>query len=321
MDAGLSIRVARSQPGLRPTPAGWAALLFGLILTIAAVNTGNNLLYLLLAFNLGLLAAEWTVGAANLDGLELRCASEPEGGAGEAFEAELLVTRRGRWSSLALLLELPGQPPVALARLPVGEDQLVRCPLRYGRRGLHPLGPVRISSTFPFGLMLRRRTIALEGEAVAFPTPVAPNRSPLSSSASDGGARGLGDELAELGDHREYDDARHIHWPSSARAGRLIARKPRGGSASPEVVVLRTRGRSAGDPRAEAPIARAAGAVRALLLRGTPVRLIGPELDLGPGEGSRFWRAVLRALARLDPTAPDPAPELGGWSIEQDASA
>jgi uncharacterized protein (DUF58 family) len=192
----------------------------------------------------------------------------------------------------------------------------LQLPLRYLHRGAFALGPIRLTSTFPFGWVRRGRTLPSDAVALAAPRPLPPEREIRISGGRDGGLLGLGEQAGDLADYRPGDDSRWLHWPLSARAGRLIVQKPLGGITRPELVVLRTRGRANGAPETERGIARAAGLALALLRQGFPVRLVGPGFALGPGEGERFWRALQRGLALLDATAPDPAAVCGGWEVE-----
>jgi len=302
-----------------PTPAGLAMAGVVSILALAAFNTGNNLLYLLLSGSLGLWVAEWLLGRSNLVGLSLRVPQAPEGVVGEPLAAEAWARKSGRFPALSIVLEPAQQPGCTLLRLRPGVEQILHLPLRYRQRGAFPLGPARISSTFPFGWVRRSRSAALDAIALALPQPLPPEREIQISGGRDGGSSGIGEQAGDLAEYRPGDDSRWLHWPTSARIGRLIVQKPLGGTTRPETVVLRTRGRPNGDPAAELAIRHAAGLSQALLRRGSPVRMVGPGIDLGPGEGARFSRAILRALALLDTMAPDPPADKPGWEVSADA--
>jgi len=297
-----------------PTAAGLALAGLTAVLLLAAFNTGNNLLYLLLSVALSLWAVEWCLGRNNLRGLALRFAESPEGTAGVPFSAAAALTQSGRFPALSILIKLPTQPACALLRLPPGRQSL-ELPLSYSQRGQYALGPARISSSYPFGWIRRARSLAVSQRALALPRPLPVEGDINISGGRDGGVIGVGEQAGDFADYRPGEDARWLHWPISARVGHLVVQRPLGGASQPETVVLRTGGRRAGDPQLERAISRTAGLLLELLRRGAAVRLRAPGLDLGPGEGSRFYRLALRGLALLDPTAPDPPAGCRGWVL------
>ena len=98
-------------------------------------------------------------------------------------------------------------------------------------RGVHPVGPIEIRRTDPFGLLTRERSIGGVGEIIVHPRvlPLRGHIGPGRLSATEAGRRRAADDpLAGFQSMREYvpgDDTRAIHWPTTAKAGRLMVRE------------------------------------------------------------------------------------------------
>ena len=120
--------------------------------------------------------------------------------------------------------------PVALPALASGERRVVRYPLPTMRRGLVPVGPLRLVRADLFALA--RRVIAF-GEAETLlvrPATVELGAYPagrahsLDGPTSDAATAGTG-AFHSLRDYVLGDDLRRVHWPSTARTGTLMIRQ------------------------------------------------------------------------------------------------
>ncbi|MCR2812734.1 DUF58 domain-containing protein [Microbacterium sp. zg.Y1090] len=112
------------------------------------------------------------------------------------------------------------------------------------RRGVHTLGPLAVSSTDPFGLVLRSHTLPLVTQVVVAPEVVdLPALSDLPGEA--GGTRHTAsNELGQGADNlipRVYvagDSMRRIHWRASAHRDELMVRQEEQESTPAATVVL-----------------------------------------------------------------------------------
>lgn len=111
-------------------------------------------------------------------------------------------------------------------------------PARYradcdARRGLYPVGPVSIVGRDPWGVARAARELdASVGRITVYPrvTPLARFADVRGAARFDvgtmtAGRAGVGLEFLGVREYREGDPPRLIHWPTSARAGRLIVRE------------------------------------------------------------------------------------------------
>ena len=306
----MRVRVTPTREGL-----WFLALLLGVL--AAAVNTGNNLLYVVLACLLALLMVANVLAEVNLRGIDVRRVLPPEAFAESpaAGWLELHNTRRGRaWTVRVEDLDALDRSAVtddtavlaAGVALSVPPGGSVRVPVRwrFPHRGRHQLGVLRVSSAFPFGVLRRSRTLGRPDELVVYPRPAG------GGDAERGAATGITDDAprrrgnqGELAGFREYvpgDSLRDIHWTTSARVGRPMI-VVRSGQVAREVVIRvdETQG-----PGVESAVRRATGAVLRHLSWGHAVGLELGQERLEPRTGSSWRRTLLGRLALLGLEAP-----------------
>jgi len=99
------------------------------------------------------------------------------------------------------------------------------------RRGRFMLGPITLYSGDPFGLFLLKRDIPLASHIVVYPPTFAiPGFSPRIGQVSGGDAlrrrtHYVTTNVAGVRDYVPGDSFNRIHWPSTARTGRLIVKE------------------------------------------------------------------------------------------------
>ena len=288
-------RWLRPPRTLQPTRAGWLFFALTLGVGFAALNTGNNLLYLVFSFLLGFLvlsgrALRGRAAAASRCAGACRASCSPRRRRRVALEVEnapapgalLRDRRRGsrrrraarRGAPRPRVRAAPRAGRAAAARLPAQRARARPAALRgLPRLDALPLRPVRAS----------RCCIEAPGETLVYPALDARPRRAASAaraaaSASRAAARtGAAPRRRACADFRPGDSARSVHWRASARRGLLLVRD-REREEKPEFdVLLRTRGRPA-DDAFEAAVRRAASELVAHLRCGLPR---GPRHRLG----------------------------------------
>jgi uncharacterized protein (DUF58 family) len=296
-------------PAPRPTRDGWWCLGAALGLGFAAMNTGNNLLYLLTALLLALVIVSGVISEQSRRGVRLRAVIPDEIYAGRPFTlgARLENVKRRR-ASRSLALETP-ERRMYVDRLGPGETRLLTWETTLERRGRRRLAGVRVTTRFPFGLFVKTSRRLLDDEVLVFPAVRALD-DPWRKRLAAGGARpvrrrGRGHDLYNLRDYRPGDDRRLIHWRSTAKTGALVVRELEAETALDTRLVL--LGDGTRDPaRLEAALAEAASVAAHLVRTDAAVELVGPGLHVPPGRGRAHLRRLLTALALFEP-APAPA--------------
>jgi uncharacterized protein (DUF58 family) len=293
------------------TRAGRTYLVLTIGIGLGALNTGNNLLYLVLGVQLATIVASGVLSEASLRGLRVRRLGAEAPHAGEPFVYRLAISRQ-RGTSFGLTFsethpQLEGS--AALAILRPGVEVVVRCHLLAPRRGPYALRGVRVTTTFPLGLFSKGRILEVPGELLVFPRRVP---APSGDALSDGGRgqraarrfRREGDgDTAGLRPLRPGEDARRVHWLKSAERGQLLRVERDAEETRSVVLYLDTAARGALLERA---CEETAARVRALLAGGAEVGLEAAPERLPPDHGARHERLLLGALARagLDEAAP-----------------
>lgn len=206
-----------------------------ILLGVGAVNTGNNLMYLVLSLLISIISISGTLSELDLRGLAVKRHHLRELGLGEASVLRAEVhNNKGRAALHVEVDEVVDADELEMRAglvLHLAPQEIASCftVVRPKRRG--PIGSagMRISTTYPFGFA--RKSIVIE-EPTTF--LVLPEVTPVELGL--GGGRGLGElerspkagqgnELRGLRDFRPGDANRDLHWKVSARRGRLIARE------------------------------------------------------------------------------------------------
>jgi len=309
-------------PAPRPTRDGWWFLGVALGLGFAAMNTGNNLLYLLTALLLALVIVSGILSERSRRGLRLRAVLPEEIYAGRCFVlgARLENIKRRRVSR-SLAVQTAGRR-LYVERLAPGEARILTWETTLPRRGRQRLPGVRVTTRFPFGLFVKSSRVLLDTPVLVYPA-VRPVGEAWRRRLSGEGRRpvrrrGRGHDVYNLRDYRPGDDRRLIHWRSSAKTGTLVVREHEVETGLDTRLVL--VGDGTREPvRLEAALSEAASLAAHLLRGDASLELIGPGVHVPVGRGRAHLRRVLEALALYEPSAAPaawPAPRPGVTDLE-----
>ncbi|MDR5699988.1 DUF58 domain-containing protein [Agromyces aerolatus] len=115
--------------------------------------------------------------------------------------------------------------------LPSGDDTArLEYRIRPGQRGVYEVGPLRVTTTDPFGLARVSRDAGTPQELVVTPQVIPLDPAVGTAAAVDGVLHGLQRRTHPNADEfiaREYrhgDPLRRVHWPATARRGELMVR-------------------------------------------------------------------------------------------------
>ena len=201
----------------------------------AAVNTANNLLYLLLGMLLALIVVSGVMSEISLRDLTVtrRLPARAQVGRPHLVEIEVF-NHKSRIPSYAIEVEdlRAGQPAdkrCFFLKISPRSAQVAayrRTPTRRGR-DLHT--GVRIATRFPFGLFEKSREILADGELIIYPAVDAVRIHQVHSGATSLGdgtvGRGAGEDVVGLRPMRHGEDPRDIYWRKSAATGQLVLRE------------------------------------------------------------------------------------------------
>ena len=291
----------------------------------AAINTGNNLLFLVLGLLLASIVVSGILSEQSLKGVRVERRLPSNATAGQPALVGLLA-RNGKPRAPSFSLELRERGGEVSGRgflVLLGAQQTAEVAYRFvpRRRGLHRFEQLEVATKAPFGLFEKSRPLGAPAELVVFPRRVAAPPLPAWALARHGERPedriGIGLEVHSLRDHRAGEDARTIHWKSSARAGRLIAVDREQERRKRVCVVLDQRALSG--TALDRAVEQAAALVERELDAGAEVSLAVAGQNLDAGSGDAQLQEALTLLALLGPAGPGtpaPRPDLEASVLE-----
>jgi len=209
-----------------------------LLLGFAAVNTGNNLLYLMVSALLGFMAISGLLGQQNLQRLEVRVIPVDDLFARLPGRVEIELHNRRRWLPAFLISVEIGDGKTLLPLLGTGQRQRQGLSLTLPGRGYQSLPPVWIRSCFPINFFVRSRLLPLHQQLLVFPQPLTATL-PLAACESEAARQlvlaqpGIDGELRSIDSYGATDPLKAIHWKLSARHDELrVKRQSRLGAPS-----------------------------------------------------------------------------------------
>jgi len=303
---------------------GVALAVAGLGLLLAGFGLGYRELVVLGCA--ALLAVACAVGyAAWRPELEVHRVARPDRVTrGESSTVTLTVHNGSRWRAATLIAyDRCGERriPVPLLRLRPQRDTVVSFPVPTERRGVVPIGPLRVIRADPLGLVSVARTHGDRTQVWVHPRshPLAAVPAGVTRSL-DGRIDRVPHGSITFAALREYvvgDELRHVHWRTSAKVGELMVREHTDTSLPRLVLVLDDRAASwpgAQPPEAfEAACEAAASVIAAAVREDLPVALllVGAQRPTPSGvrQDAGFARDLLDRLAEASPsTVSSPAP-------------
>jgi uncharacterized protein (DUF58 family) len=164
-----------------------------------------------------------------------RTVTPPRTAVGGPVRVELVVDAVGRLGMGPVLLadrlppEVGATPRLALPGGMTRRRRAVAYTVTPRMRGRHPIGPLEVTHTDPFGAIRRQQEISSPSSLLVYPSyeqvsalPTAVQRLGIVRNSP---LVGLGDEFYALRAYEEGDDLRKIHWPTSAKTGELVIRQ------------------------------------------------------------------------------------------------
>ena len=233
-----SLRWLTYQIDYRLTREGIVYIAAVFILILTAVNTGNNLLYMILACSLAGILISGVLSRATLAGIELNFDLPEHIFAEQPVLAEIEL-RNEKQASPSFSLRVVGESkkapaqiltrPVFFPYIPRRSAARQKVELTFSRRGIFRQDAFGIRTRFPFGFLEKTRQVDSHIEIVVYPR-VEPTEQfyeflPLLSGEMASYFRGRGHELHSLREYLPTDSARFVDWKVSAKVGQLMVRE------------------------------------------------------------------------------------------------
>ncbi len=226
------------QVDYRLTRAGVVYLGAVFILILAAVNTGNNLLFMILGCLLAGILISGVLSRAVLTGIEMKFDMPEHVFAGQPVLAELEIrNEKQAWPSFSLRVIGDDKKnaaqiltrPVFFPYIPRLTSSRQKVELTFPKRGAYRQDAFGIQTRFPFGFFEKTRKVTSKIEMVVYPRVEATEQFyevlPLLSGEMASYFRGRGHELHSLREYLPTDSARIVDWKITARMGQLMVRE------------------------------------------------------------------------------------------------
>ena len=217
------------------TREGWIYFGAVAIVVFAAINTANNLLYIILSALLAVLILSGFLSALNFRSLRTAIRIPSRCYAGEPFPITVQVrNEKTVFPTFAISFEPPRDSPFRFSSFYVPmirglEDVSQTEHAMLPRRGRFRLQQVKASSRYPFGFFLKNRNYPVEDECICYPEIVPQEEMDIAGMDLQGSnerfERGLGHDLYMIRDYVPSDSARHVHWKASAKTSILKTRE------------------------------------------------------------------------------------------------
>lgn len=270
-----------------------------LILGFAAVNTGNNLLYLIISLLLGFMSTSGLLGWLNIRGIDCTLSVSDEIYSNAPTLVTLTISNRKPFMhSYLLTIALLGQKAL-ITHVPRGATATTSFIQTFNGRGIHTVDSFIVNSPFPVNFFVRGMEVPVSEQIIVFPNPVATGYNPFTRSDSGGGEfqrtrRGSDGELFGIADYTGTEPLRQIHWRLSARHDWF---KVKESAATADEPVLLDLGADSSTPLEE-KLSRASFLINSLSRRNRKVGLqLSAQKSIPPGSGVTHRLRLLKELA------------------------
>lgn len=282
------------------------------VILLGSINYDNALGYLLTFLLFGLFLVAMLHTYRNLAGIAYLGAEAKPVFAGEPLAFVLAFDNRGQAQRHSI--EFSHRPPregrwwrrqrtrqSVLAN--IGADRIARVSLRLPstRRGWLALQRIRLTSTFPLGILRAWAYFADPATGLVYPRPEGPLPLPidgLAASSAIGGVHQGHDDFAGFRPYHAGDAIRAIAWKNLARADVLLVKRFKSGAA--ERIML-TWQHTAGLADPEARLSQLTAWILEAERLGLHYGLDLPDTQMPPATGAAHHHACLKALALFSP--------------------
>jgi uncharacterized protein (DUF58 family) len=306
---------------LRFTNEGWWFVILTVGIGTAAMNTGVNLLYLILSMMLSFIVISGILSELTFRKLKISRSLPYSVFAVEQFDITLQIRNNKRvFPSFSLFVEdSPGSGPefkkmkaCYALKIPARHRTPITYPARIWKRGSFTLNGFRVNSGYPFNFFNKHMRLPGLDTILVYPRLYELNDTEILSGGERADAlrklnlRAHGEEdFRGLKEFREGDNPNHIHWVSSARHRKLMLKEFEKQRANRVIVVLDTFMPVGSPGKLEAferAVSMAASLVTFFNKRNyqTGFAALAPRLvRVKPDSGRRHYFSLMEVLARL----------------------
>jgi uncharacterized protein (DUF58 family) len=313
--ASVRFKILTRNPELGIRASGLKFALILAVVLFAAINTGNNLTYLIFSALLGGVIVSWLIAFLSMRSVEARLKLPGEIYAGEETRIDFIVTKGqsllpGRSLGFGFR-PLPPNDAVHqpyLPQLEQGETRRVAGNYFFRRRGRFSVTGVDVRCNYPFGVVSLGKQFPQPLEFLIYPKihslQEILERSSEGVLLRDSRRLGHGGGLLNVRPFLPGDDYRRLHWKASAKLERMMLKEF--ALEEGEAIWLHFNPlpceQAARDDKEIFELGVSTAASIAYHGRSLGLRLLfsAPDLRLAPGDPGDHLRAFLDYLAEVD---------------------
>ncbi len=283
----------------RPTKEGIIFLALTLFVGFAALNTGNNLLYLVFGMMLSFIAASGIMSTINLSGVEVKAITPEDAFALTSIPFKLSVKNsKSLIPSYSLTIDIEGKSAF-IPYLPPKSTKNVTINSFFKKRGWNKIPKAILFTRFPFGFFKKWIRIDQSDEEILVYPKVEKPHLELDEFQEKFGelqseATGFGSDLRSIRTYNEGDNPKFIHWKTTAKTGTLMYRELQDDKSKRYIIEFNP---TKDENHLELEITHAASVLLELLKHDYEVEFVAPDRTFTPSQIGRFPRPVLRYLA------------------------
>ncbi len=304
--------VSMANRTLQLTREGAGFIFLAFAVGIGAINTGNNLLYLILAMCCSFIALSGILSEMTLRDVGVEAHAPKTLYAEDVYPLTLsVVNHKKRIPSFSLHIELPPSPdlrfdigePVHIYYIAGGETIKKNLMFTPMERGYLNIKNCKLTTSFPFGFFVKSKLIDVRVQAIVFP-PIRDINIPEpmdSSMEGQGGVKLSGEEISSLREFRPGDPISSVYWKASAKTGTLRVKEFAGGGHKSFTIYLNTIDPQTGNFVApdilETRVVESASLAYCLIRNGNEVKFKTHDFATGYGISEPHLETILKYLA------------------------
>lgn len=281
---------------------------------VAAINTGNNLMYLVLSMMLALMVISGILSENVLKSVKVERRTPLEIWAKTPFVMEYeLINPKRFFPSYSLRIREKNLEAVKepyIFKLSAGAQKIAKGEFVTDKRGWLEFEQIMISTRFPFGLFEKAKLVEKSATTIVFPAlvPIEDESAGLERNKWEqmSNRKGEGEGLFGIKEYVEGDNPRKILWKVSAKAGKLMMRETEAMETPKISILLDVSGyfERRDENSLETAIGKCAWLAKSYVEKDFLVRLLLPGEDTSFGSGVTHLKRILTTLAVFEPHAP-----------------
>ncbi len=213
--------------------AGYLYILLTIFIGFASINTGNNLLYLITSFLLGIMGMSGFFGKINISNYDVELIVIEEIFANKNFSLKVILKNKKRYFPGFLIFLKTDKFTIFFPYIKKNSSISKVINLKFNTRGEHQIKEFTIYSQFPFGFFERYNYLNKKFLLIVYPEP---RYYPINVLFDNNDYKWLKEsaklinkdykgDLLSLREYSPGDNYKKIHWKATAKTDKIIVKE------------------------------------------------------------------------------------------------